>query len=172
MRSPAAGIAALLMLAAGPLRAETSQISPTGFTVTVVRDINTPPSRVWRAIGQVDRWWSPEHTWSGNARNLSLLMRVGGCFCERWPRGDVEHGRVINATDSQVLRLLAPLGPLQALPVNAVLTFTLAGTDGGTRLTVTYLVAGGGTDLAALAGPVDSVITGQVDRLASHARTP
>jgi uncharacterized protein YndB with AHSA1/START domain len=155
---------ALLAAVAGA-HAETSAVSPTGFRISVVRDIAAPPARVYRLLGEPARWWSPAHTWSGDAGNLKLEPRAGGCFCERWNGNEVEHGRVINATQDALLRLQAPLGPLQALPVNAVLGFELAGTEGRTKLTVSFLVAGGGMDLSQLAAPVDGVITEQVDRL-------
>lgn len=158
-----------MLAAAVTARAETSAVSPAGFTIRVVRDIPASPRHVYRALGQPAHWWNPGHTWSGSARNLSLQMNAGGCFCERWQRNEVEHGRVINATQDALLRLLAPLGPLQSLPVNAVLSFELAGEAGGTKLTVSYLVAGGGMDLSQLAMPVDGVITEQVDRLARFA---
>lgn len=154
------------LLAAVPgVRAETSAVSPTGFSIRVVRDIAAPPARVYSLLGEPARWWSPAHTWSGDAGNLKMEPRAGGCFCERWKGNEVEHGRVINATQDALLRLQAPLGPLQALPVNAVLSFELAGTGGRTKLTVNFLVAGGGMDLSQLASPVDGVITEQIDRL-------
>lgn len=161
-----------LLLFPGLGLATTHDVSATGFTVAVEREIAAPPHRVWSALQQVDHWWDPQHTWSGNARNLSLVPRVGGCFCERWPRAEVEHGRVINATEDQLLRLQAPLGPLQALPVNAVLSFEITATTTGTKLAVTYAVAGDGTDLSKLAPVVDGVITAQVDRLVTFIVPP
>lgn len=162
--SPSTRELAALPTTAGA-RAETSAVSPTGFTITVVRDLAAPPARVYRLLGEPARWWSPAHTWSGDAGNLKLEPRAGGCFCERWNGNEVEHGRVINATQDSLLRLQAPLGPLQALPVNAVLSFELTGAEGRTKLTVNFLVAGGGMDLSQLALPVEGVITEQVDRL-------
>jgi hypothetical protein len=49
--------------------------------------------------------------------------------------------------------------------VSAVLSFDITGTEGRTKLTVKFLVAGGGMDLSQLAVPVEGVITEQVDRL-------
>ena len=166
----ATGSAIILAAAAllcGPSNATTSGVSAGGFTISVTRDIAKPRQRVYVALGEISRWWSPAHTWSGDSRNLSMAPKAGGCFCERWGNNSVEHGRVINATQNQALILRAPLGPLQSLPVSAVLSFALAENNDGTRLTVTYAVAGGGTDLSVLAPPVDGVITEQVDRLVS-----
>jgi uncharacterized protein YndB with AHSA1/START domain len=162
-------LAAVMLPSALPAVAETSAVSPGGFTITVVREVAASADRVFRALGEPGKWWNPSHTWSGSAANLTLDLSAGGCFCERWAQGSVEHGRVVYAQAGRQLRLLAALGPLQSLPVNAVLTFTLAASNGGTRLTVTYLVAGGGMDLSQLAVPVDGVITEQVNRLAAYA---
>jgi uncharacterized protein YndB with AHSA1/START domain len=158
-------LAGVLFAPAQPGLADTSAVSPNGFAITVVRDVAAPSDRVFRALGEPGRWWNPEHTWSGHADNLTLELAAGGCFCERWPQGSVEHGRVIYVMADRQLRLLAALGPLQSLPVNAVLDFQLTANGPGTKLAVTYVVAGGGMDLSTLALPVDGVLAEQVDRL-------
>ena len=174
MRTRSLPVLAALALAALPpqLPAATSGVSPSGFTITVERDIPASPQRVYAALGEVGKWWNKDHSWSGEASNLSMELKAGGCFCERWGKGSVEHGRVINATQDQLLRLRAPLGPLQALPVSAVLSFQVAAAPAGAKLTVTYVIAGGGMDLSQLAAPVDGVITEQVTRLARFLSPP
>ena len=165
---------AALALGAGTCvtaRAETSDVSPAGFEITVRREIAASRATVYRTIGQVDLWWNSAHTWSGNARNLSMRMEATGCFCERWGGNSVEHGRVIHAAPDSLLLLQASLGPLQSMPVNAILTFELSGVEDKTTLVTTYRVAGAGADLRSLAQPVDGVITQQVDRLARFITT-
>jgi uncharacterized protein YndB with AHSA1/START domain len=135
-----------------------------GFEIRVLRQLPAAPAASYRALGQIGRWWSDQHTWSGHAKNLSLALRAGGCLCERWPDGEVEHGRVVHAAPGKLLRLVAPLGPLQALAVNAVLSFEFAAASGGTQLNVTYRVSGDASVTGPLAGAVDGVITEQVER--------
>ncbi len=63
-------------------------------------------------------------------------------------------------------RLRGGLGPLQALAVDAVLTFTLKEGNGATTLDVTYTVGGyapGGFE--PLGRGVDGVLTAQIARL-------
>jgi hypothetical protein len=94
------------------------------------------------------------------------MAEPGGCFCERWNDGAVEHGHIILALRDQLVRLAAPLGPLQAKAVEAVLSFQLRAADGGTALTVGYRV--NGSSASALdkdAAAVDGVLTEQVQRL-------
>ena len=164
--------AALCIGGAGRAGAEATQVSASGFLVTVRHELKAPPARVWAAIGELDRWWNAAHSYSGQATNLSLARQGGGCFCERWGGNSVEHARVVLALEERTLRLEGALGPLQALAVTAVWTFALTPKDGGTTLAVTYRVAGNeGSGLQQLAGPVDGVITEQMRRLAAYVET-
>jgi uncharacterized protein YndB with AHSA1/START domain len=156
--------------AAGPALAATSEVSASGFLVTLRQEVKASPHRVYEALGDVGKWWSPQHTWSGNASNLSLQTQASACFCERWDGNSVEHGRVVYAVRDSVLRIQGALGPLQALAVNAVLTFAVAEKEGKTMLQVTYRVSGNdAAGLPELAGPVDGVIGEQVRRLVTYA---
>lgn len=160
---------AALLLAlggAGFAAAETSVVSAGGFTVTHQREIKATPHQVFESIGQVARWWNGTHTWSGDAANLSLELNAGGCFCERWSGGSVQHAVVVWVGRDRTVRLHGSLGPLQELAVNGVLTFDIATSEGKTVLRASYRVSGApSAGLEALAGPVDRVIGEQVGRL-------
>jgi len=78
------GLALLLVLAgAGPATAEVKSVTPNGFEVATTVTVAAPADRVYSALGEVGRWWSPSHTFSRDAANLSIELRAGGCFCER-----------------------------------------------------------------------------------------
>ena len=180
MRRPSAARGAALALivaasalgAAGPAAAATSAVSASGFVVTLQQEVKADPHRVYEALGEVGKWWNSKHTWSGNAANLSLQAQASACFCERWEGGSVEHGRVVYAARDSVLRIQGALGPLQALAVDAVLTFALKPQGAATLLQVTYRVSGNeAAGLSELAGPVDGVIAEQMRRLAVYAET-
>jgi uncharacterized protein YndB with AHSA1/START domain len=156
-----------------PVRAEVTQASANGFTITVREELRVSPQEAWAAIVQLPRWWSDQHTWSGKAANMSLDAQAGGCWCERWGNGEsVQHGQVLLVQPGRVLRLAAPLGPVQELPVAAVLTLVTSAQDGKTFLRLTYRV-GGPPDvgLEALAPAVDRVMAQQFRRLKSFAET-
>ena len=55
---------------AGAAHAEVKAAAPDGFQLAFAERIAAPPAAVYAAIGQVERWWSPEHTYSGDAANL------------------------------------------------------------------------------------------------------
>jgi hypothetical protein len=149
-----------------PVNAEVKQAAADSMLIEINAKIAAPASAVYDGIVHVERWWSSEHTYSGDAKNLSMSAEPGGCFCERWKDGAVEHGRVEMALRNQTVRLVAPLGPLQARAVNAVLTFQLAFAEGVTSLALSYRV--NGSSVSALdksATAVDGVLTEAVERL-------
>lgn len=162
----------LAVAATQPALAEVRESSADGFVSLHSLEITASPARTWAALGSIGRWWSSAHTWSGDARNLRLKTDAGECFCERWKDGSVEHGRVVMARRDALLRLQAILGPLQAMAVNATLTFTLKSADEGTRLEVEYRVNGSSASgLDTLATPVDRVIGEQAGRLQRFVET-
>lgn len=155
--------------------AEVRASSVGGFALENRATVAVSPAEAYAALGRVGRWWSSAHTYSGDAANMTLDLRVDGCFCERIPAdgGAIEHGRVVYARPGQTLRLQAALGPLQAEGVTGALTWSLRAVEGGTEITQTYVVGGymrGG--LEAVAPLVDQVMAEQLRRLAEHLRAP
>lgn len=167
------GLLALLLTAGGARSASADVVdaSPSGFTVRTVVDIARPAASVYTTLTtRVADWWNPDHSWSGDAKNLSIEARPGGCFCERLPGGGVQHMTVIYADAGKMLRLSGGLGPLQAMPVTGTWTWTLKEANGVTTVEATYAVGGYSKDgLAALAAIVDRVTGEQVKRLKSFA---
>lgn len=156
---------------AGHATAAVRETSQNGFTIETTVMVEAKQVAAYKKLTQVARWWDPAHTWSGMAKNLKLDARAGGCFCEKLADGgSVQHGRVLFAQPGKLLRLEAALGPLQEMAVSGVLTFNLAPDGPGTRITMTYRVAGILTmDSAKLAPLVDQVMGIQVNRLRDFA---
>lgn len=142
----------------------------TGFTVKHAVTVAKPAAETWHALGRLGSWWGKDHTWSGDAANLSLDLKPGGCWCEALPGGGVQHMTVVFAQPGQLLRLTGGLGPLQQLAVTGVMTWQFAEQNGKTSLTMTYVVAGAG-GLDGVAAPVDGVLTLQMERLKRFAET-
>jgi uncharacterized protein YndB with AHSA1/START domain len=150
-----------------PAPAEVVALGDAGFTSRHRIVIAAPPAKVWAALVQPARWWQSDHTYSGDAANLSIDLRPGGCWCEKTRGGGVEHMRVVHIAEGGTLLLVGGLGPLQAMPVTGVLTITLKPSATGTELTATYAVAG--QELGTLAAPVDHVLAAQWPRLKAAA---
>jgi len=153
--------------------AHAAQIAANGFSVRHERVVQAPTSRVYEAlIGQVGTWWNPQHTYSGDSKNLSIDVRPGGCFCERLPNGGVEHMRVVYIKANEMLRLSGGLGPLQGAGLAGSMTWRVTPVDTGTKLELVYNVGGfmaGGFE--AIAPAVEQVLGEQVDRLKRFVET-
>ncbi|MGE3403173.1 MAG: SRPBCC family protein [Vicinamibacterales bacterium] len=147
--------------------AEVVDKSAGGFTTKTTVTITATPAQVYAALGRVGEWWDPAHTYSGDARNMTIESTAGACFCERLANGgSIQHGVVAYANPNETLRVLGALGPLQELGVSGSLTWALQAAGSGTTATVTYVVGGyapGGLDT--LAAVVDQVIGTQLTRL-------
>jgi hypothetical protein len=163
-------LTAALALFAEPAAAEVVERHADGFTLRMSAPVSVGWGQAFAAVGDVGRWWNPDHTYSGDAASLSLPLETGACFCERLGDGsDFEHGRVVAIDPRREVRLEAPLGPLNGRARSAALTFGWSNTiDGEAQvLTLTYVVEGEG--LGALAEPVDQVLTDQFTRWTERA---
>jgi uncharacterized protein YndB with AHSA1/START domain len=167
MRRGSLGTIALVMLLGAPVQSA-PEITPNGFLVKFDVSINAPAAKVYDAlIAQVGSWWNPEHTYSHDAKNLSIDARPEGCFCEKLPNsGGIEHLRVVYIAPPQVVRFSGALGPLQASGVAGSMTWKLTGGPDNTRLDLSYSVGGfiqGGFEKMAPA--VEAMLREQFDRL-------
>jgi len=164
------GLAALILVSAdGAAFAEVKSVTPNGFEVVSMATVTAPPDRVYAALGEVGRWWSPTHTFSRDAANLSMELRAGGCFCERLKDGGtVQHLQVVYAAPGEGLRLRGALGPLQTEGVDGTLSWTLKPAEGGTTVTLSYVVGGYiRSGMEQWAPRVDRVLDEQLQRLKS-----
>jgi uncharacterized protein YndB with AHSA1/START domain len=156
---------------ASPAGAEVKSALPGGFEIENKATVSATPTEAFAAFARVGQWWNSQHTYSGNAANMSLQTKAGACFCEVIPDGGgtIEHARVVYAKPGETLRLQGGLGPLQAEAVVGTLTWQLKPVSGGTEVTQSYVVGGyvrGGADK--LAPIVDKVLGEQLTGLARH----
>lgn len=154
---------------AGPVHGEIVASRPDHMSLSYAVELNGDRQVAWQHLTEINTWWSSDHTYSGKAETLSLQPVAGGCWCETWAGGSVEHARVVLAMPGRLLRLEGGFGPLQGLGVSAILTFELKPSDDPThtRLKVSYVVNGSSlSGLDGLAGPVDAVMGAQIANLA------
>ena len=167
MRCCSLGTLALVMLGATPAPSA-PEIAPNGFLVKFDVSINAPAAKVYDAmVGQIGSWWNPEHTYSHDAKNLSIDARPAGCFCEKLPdSGGIEHLRVVYVAPPRVVRFSGALGPLQASGVAGSMTWKLTGASDSTRLELSYSVGGFiPRGFEKMAPAVEAMLREQLDRL-------
>lgn len=180
MLNPKAGVFALGLFAlagAAPLAAEVTRSTDNSFVSRHEVVVEATPKEVWLALISPADWWRSEHSWSGEAKNLSLTPKAGGCFCETIPEvdepgrftleGSVEHMRVVQAYPETALRMVGNLGPLQSEPVTGVLTIAISKAETGTRIVWEYNVGGPMRyEMPVISKAVDGVMGAQLAALA------
>jgi uncharacterized protein YndB with AHSA1/START domain len=167
MRPRSLGALGLLLLCGMPAQSA-PEVTPNGFLVKLEANINASSAKVYDAmVGQVGSWWNPEHTYSHDAKNLSIDPRPEGCFCEKLPNGGgIEHLRVVYVSPPMIVRFSGALGPLQTSGVAGSMTWKLTGEANQTHLEFSYSVGGfiqGGFEKIAPA--VEAMLREQLDRL-------
>ncbi len=150
--------AATTMLLATGAAAEIVSSSPGHFVLRHEATSTLPPDRLWQRLVDPAAWWHPDHTYSGDARNLSLDLRAGGLWLERWDGGSVSHGQVLLVETGKTLRLSAPFGPLQAAGAYTIWTISIAPSETGSVVVFDEVAsAPPPAKLDELAGAVDFV---------------
>ena len=144
----AAGILSAAVLAM-PAQAKVIDQSDIGFTVAHSAQVAASPEDVWKMLRTPDKWWSKDHSWSGDAANFWLDSQAGGCFCEKLPPakpggapGSVQHARILFAKPDELMRLSGAFGPLQGEAVAGTLTIQIKPTPTGSAIRFDYVVGG------------------------------
>jgi uncharacterized protein YndB with AHSA1/START domain len=153
----------------GAAQAEVTASAPDALVIQIKAEIPLDRAASWARLLNVGSWWSDAHTYSGKAASMSIDAVAGGCWCELWAGGEVEHGRVVYLAPQEALRLSSALGPLQEMGVTGALTFTLSdgSAPGSTVVTLDMKVSGSSLSGLDKIGPaVDQVLSEQVTRLA------
>jgi hypothetical protein len=136
-------LAAISLLLSTPAAAEVVSADAHGFEVRESVQTSVPPAVAWATFVRIGQWWSVEHSYSGNAANLSLDARAGGCFCERVGNGGgVEHMRVAVTLPPKRLVLTGSLGPLLYEAANGVMDVKFDPSAKGTIVTLDYRASG------------------------------
>ncbi len=174
MRNLAPAIAGLLWISAATVAsAAVADAGENGFTLSDTLTLSVPPAKAFAAMVEVGKWWSSEHTYSGDATNLSLEPKANSCWCEKLPgTGGVRHMAVVFVMPGKTIRLEGGLGPLQAMGVAGSMEWKFEPADKGTKVEVRYAVGGysrGG--FKEIASGVDAVLHEQIERYKRYADT-
>lgn len=164
---------ALLILLPAMLPGEVADSTPGGFTIRGTLTLQVPPADAYQKfVRNTGSWWASGHTFSRDSKNLSIDDQPGGCFCEKWPDGGVQHLQIVSAAPGKAITMRGGLGPLMALAVTAGLEVRFIPDGAGTRVTYTYSVGGyipNGAE--AWAKPVDGMLAETFGRFRNYANT-
>ena len=151
-----------------PVHAEVVAKGNTGFQIKIEHTIEANEKQLFATLMDIAKWWSSDHTYSGDASNLSLSLKEK-CFLETLPNGGfVRHLELVNYQPGKMLVLSGGLGPLQPMGVHGALTISSQVNESktGCRLTAMYNVSGfAEAGLENLAPVVEGVLAQQFAKL-------
>lgn len=158
---------------AGSVKGDVIATGENGFQIRIIRQIAKPTTEVYDAIvGKIGNWWSSNHTWSGDASNLSIDLQRAAMIEILPDGGFCRHLEIVLHQPGKTLRLRGGLGPLQEMGLDGSLTIKTLAKDDGTEVVLTYNISGFSPGGFAPLGPlVDGVLTEQVDRLVRFCET-
>jgi uncharacterized protein YndB with AHSA1/START domain len=136
--------AALALPAAAPASAEIVSRSENAFTLRFAVGLEASREDVVAAVGDIPQWWDGDHTYTGNAANLTFSLEEGGCWCERMGDGSIFEHAVVTAVEPTRVALNAPLGPLNDKATRADLTFSAGPENRGVLAAMDFVVEGPG----------------------------
>jgi len=167
-------VAALAALFANPAVAKIESRGQGGFSVAYETELAVPPQDAYAKWLRIGEWWSPDHTYSGDSRNLSITPAPGGCWCETLKDGGfIAHLRVVSAQPGEALMFSGGLGPLAYLGVAGSLVVEFKPSAAGTHVTMRYAVGGYDPDaFAKWPEAVDGVLEEGFQRFAAYAGKP
>lgn len=159
----------LLTVLSFNVSAEVLSAGANGFLINIERTVAVEAATAYAQFLRVNQWWDAEHTWFGDAGNLSIEPVAGGCFCEKSGGREVLHMTVSYVDPGREIRMVGGLGPLQAMGLSGGMTWRFEPHGAGqTKIVHRYQVSGYSPDgLESLAQAVDRVQAGQVGRLAA-----
>ena len=153
--------------------AEVTDTAANGFTTVNEVVIGAGRAEAWVAAMSIGRWWSSDHTVSGDASRMSIQPVTQGCFCESLgEQAGVVHLVVTMVNPTHLLRMTGGLGPLGLMGVDGNMTWEFEDAENGTRVRFTYAVGGySAQGLDVLAPAVDAVLGEALGRLKTFAET-
>jgi len=162
----------LALLLSSALNAELLVSNDTHFTS---QHKVTVPQGAQNAFGlfvkNVGDYWPSDHTWSGDAKNLYMENRAGGCFCELLDNhGSALHMTIGHYAPGKELHLIGGLGPLQSMGLSGTMQILFKPAESGTEVTLTYRVNGYTDGLTEFAEVVDGVLGTQLAGYEKYAK--
>lgn len=142
MKVLALGTAALMATAFGASAAVVDQ-QANGFSLQEKVTIKAAPDKVWAELVQPQHWWDGAHSFSGDAKNMTLDAHAGGCWCETFPNGgSAQHMTIVNVIPNKLLRMRGALGPFQSTGMDGAMNIVLTQKGDTTEVQLVYNIGG------------------------------
>ena len=154
--------------------AKLAEKSPAGFQIQITRKLDCDSKEAYkRFVDDFSKWYDASHSYSQEAKNLSIDLQRH-CMLEVLPDGGfVRHMDVVFHQPGKTLRMTGGLGPLQGMGVSGALTYSFINDGSGSKLNVVYNVAGAEfLKLDRIADPVKEVLSMQMDRFQKYCSPP
>ena len=135
--------AVAFLLASRWAAADIVDSSATGFTVKQSHTIQAAPQEVYRRIFRIGEWWNSQHSFSGDAHNLTIEEKAGGCFCEKLPGGGaIKHMELVYFVPGKTIVMRGAMGPFASMATEGAVEIQLSAAGGGTRIDITHALTG------------------------------
>ena len=154
----------------GIVGGEVKKSAADGFHVAISVEVKLGREAAYKAfVSDFAKWWDGSHSYSNDARNLSLDLKRK-CMFERLEKGGfVRHMEIVFHQPGKMLRMTGGLGPLQGMGARGAMNITFSESGGKTIVRLNYIVTGASFQkLDSVAKPVDSVLTGQLARFKKY----
>ncbi|MCJ8190540.1 ATPase [Sphingomicrobium aestuariivivum] len=168
--TPILATAAAALALSGPAPADVVNTTTNAFHIRHEVPLVVSAERAFDLLARPGDWWNGAHSYSGDAANMRLELKPGGCFCEQWDGNFVKHLEVVGLTRGKEIVMEGGLGPLRYAPASGTMIWKLE--DGGTGaiLTIDYKVTGfAESDAETWSAAVDSVLGEQAMRFRAAA---
>ena len=80
-RSGFAGLSLAFVLWAPGVKADAIQSAPGLTDISFQLRVKTNAASSYAAVTHPEKWWNGEHSYSGDASNMTLDTSAGGCWC-------------------------------------------------------------------------------------------
>ncbi len=148
-----------------------------GFQIKMSIPCKAKPEVVYGSmVNHLSEWWDASHSYTQDAKNMSIEAKPHGWFIEKLPEGGfVRHFEIVYLAPGKTIRFEGGMGPLQEQGIAGSMTINFKPTDSGSTIDLTYnvggFIVGGEKTMKQWAPPVKQVIQGQFERLRDHANT-
>ncbi|MEQ1611022.1 MAG: hypothetical protein ABL956_18980 [Hyphomonadaceae bacterium] len=96
------GLAAVLL--GGVAQADVQASAADGIIIQIKAEVALDRDDAWARLLNISARWNASHTYCGDARAMNLDAKAGGCWCDLWSGGEVEHGRVVMVRPEEAIR--------------------------------------------------------------------